>query len=493
MIKRHLIFLLLAASAVGASETRQADASEQSAGKSAPSAKGVAASSSAESAPAPSIVQVRASSNVVLPGQKILLAAKVAGASNESVELALVEGETGGSLALSRDYPDAVRGGPLWIYTAPSSPGTYHVIAKAGGRPHPDILELVVQPFVTGCTTRIGEVGVWQNITPPQVDLTSGDFFGMQALVIDPVNPSTIYVGRAMDGIYKSTDCGASWKKISVGRNSRAMASGRSWTMAIDPSNPNTIYTNQGYGVGGVFRTTNGGVDWDQILTPNVINVVPYGGFVHAISMNPNDSRHLLVGWHAECPPPRAKFCFAETIDGGTSWKLRDGHPSWAGDEGAVIDFLDSKSWLFASQSNGLWVSKNQGESWQHILGVSISHGRGQLYRAVDGSFYLGTAKGVLHSTDVTNWALLPESGELVMGLIGNGENLYFSKAFPYNAPGADPYFPFYTSPEGSRHNWTAMLSPAMRNGAAELHLDKIHRILYSTNMNAGLWRMIIH
>jgi hypothetical protein len=451
-----------------------------------------AASESPEVLTKRAIVEVQVSTSVVLPGQKVLLAAKITGTQNKRVEWSLKEGAAAGSISLSPDYRDTDHRGPLWVYTASNTPGTYHVIAKADAdTDHPVTMAIVVQPFVTGCTTRSDEIGVWQNITPRQVDLTKGDFFGMQAMVVDPVNPSTIYAGRAMDGIYKSTDCGANWKKISTGRNSNAMARGRSWTMVIDPSNPQTIYTNQGYGVGGVFKTTNGGVDWDQVLTPNITAVLPYGGFVGAISMDPNDPHHLLVGWHTECPPPRTKACFGETMDGGKSWVLRDGNPSWVGAEGTEIQFLDSKSWIFTSQSNGLWVSRDNGVSWQQILGVSISHGGGQLYRAKDGSFYLGAANGIVHSVDGVSWDTLPKSEGLIMGLIGDGRNLYFSKAFPYNVPGADPYLPYYSSPERPPYKVTSMNSPIMRNGGAELHLDTTRHILYSTNLDAGLWRLV--
>jgi hypothetical protein len=492
MKKRFLFFLVLAAVTAAECKQGQSNNAEESNAKSGPSAIRAAASRSAEAATQQVTAKLQASTSVVLPGQKVLLSAKITGTPDQDIEWSLKEGKAAGSIALSPDYPDAAHRGPLWVYTASNTPGTYHVIAKAiADIEHPVTMALVVQPFVTGCTTSSDQIGVWQNITPTQVDLTRGDFFGMQAMVVDPVNPSTIYAGRAMDGIYKSTDCGANWKKISTGRNSRAMASGRSWVMVIDPSNPQTIYTNQGYGVGGVFKTTTGGLDWDQVLTPNITAAVPYGGFVGAISMDPNDPRHLLVGWHAECPPPRTKACFAETMDGGTSWVLRDGNPSWAGGEGTEIEFLDSKSWIFSSQSNGLWVSRDSGTSWQQTVGVSISHGSGQLYRAKDGSFYLGTANGIIHSTDGVSWAVLPESQNLVMGLIGDGTNLYFSKAFPYDVPGADPFFPYYSSPERPPYKSTLMPSPLMRNGGTELQLDTTRHILYSTNLDAGLWRLV--
>jgi hypothetical protein len=440
----------------------------------------------------PVMVKVDATSTFVLPGQKILLTAKVSGATDQSVIWNLEEGAAGGSIALSSIYPDAQHNGPQWVYTAPNAPGTYHLVTIAtADTAHPVSTTLTVQTPVVGCATTSADVGVWKSITPRQVDLTTGDFFGMQSMVVDPINPSTVYAGRAMDGIYKSTDCGANWVKISTGRNARNMASGRSWTMVIDPSNPQVVFTNQGYGASGVFKTTNGGVDWDQVLTPNVINVAPYGGFVGDISMDPNDSHHLLVGWHADCPPPQSKACFAETKDSGVSWAIRDGDPSWVGGEGTGYQILDAKTWIFSSQSNGLWRSSDSGASWQRVPGASISHGHGQLYRAKNGSFYFGTAYGIMYSADGVIWAMLPNSGNLIMGLIGDGTILYASSAFPHGPPGPEPYLPYIFAAERPSGRFTHLSSPTMRNGGAELHLDTMRHILYSTNLNAGLWRMV--
>lgn len=444
------------------------------------------------SAAGPVVVKVDAASTVVLPGQKILLTAKVVGATDQTVTWNVQEGAAGGSIVLSSIYPDAQRNGPQWVYTAPNTPGTYHVLTTAAAdTANPVTTALTVQLPVTGCSTTSADIGIWKNITPPQVDLTTGDFFGMQAMVVDPTNPSTVYVGRAMDGIYKSTDCGANWTKTNTGRNARLMASGRNWSMVIDPNNPQVIYANQGYGVSGLFKTTNGGVDWDQVLTPNVTSVAPYGGFVGGISMDPNDSRHLLVGWHADCLSPHRKACFAETRDGGITWAVRDGDPSWVGGEWTGYQIIDDKIWIFYSESNGLWSSSDGGGSWQRVSGASVLHGHGQLYRDKNGSFYFGTAHGILHSVDGVRWAMLPNSGNSIMGLIGDGTTLYASNAFPYNPPGAEQYLPYISAAEGASSSFTRLNSPMMRNGGAELHLDPVRHILYSTNLNAGLWRMV--
>ena len=131
----------------------------------------------------------------------------------------------------------------------------------------------------------------------------------------------------------------ANWKKISTGRNSQAMASGRSWTMVIDPEqSANHLYEPRLRGRWG-FKTINGGLDGSEFDAQRHHYRALWR--VCRLDLNgPQRPRHLLVGWHAECPPPRSKACFAETMDGGTSWELRDGNPSWAGGESTTSKSL---------------------------------------------------------------------------------------------------------------------------------------------------------
>ena len=51
------------------------------------------------------------------------------------------------------------------------------------------------------------------------------------ALAIDPRNPSTLHAGTNRDGIFRSTDAGASWSAFSTG-----LTCGFVRTLAIDPT-----------------------------------------------------------------------------------------------------------------------------------------------------------------------------------------------------------------------------------------------------------------
>lgn len=433
-------------------------------------------------------------------GQKIAVSVDVTNTQTQSdqgvdqtVTWSIQEGSAGGSIEPSTQYTNDKNGGPLWVYTAPSTPGTYHLVATPNVDPgHPGSREITVQEPLTGCSVTDDKIGVWENITPPQADLTTGDWFGMQAMVIDPQVPSTLYVGRAMDGIYKSLDCGATWFKVSTGRNADVMATGRSWSMVIDPSNPQVLYAPQGYGQNGVFKTTNGGVDWDQILPPSILMFAPYGGFIGGIALDRDQPSHVLVSWHAECPPPYTKACYAETFDAGATWTMRNGEPSWAGGEGIRFDILNSTTWLFNSESNGLWLSIDAGTSWSKVPGVDASHAGGQIYRAVDGKLYMGAVWGVIQSSDNGHtWSVLPNSGVNVFGVVGDGERLYTSSFFPHYAPGGELRLQYSSTSETSPDKWTRLDTPLMKNGGPMV-FDPIHNIIYSSNLDAGVWRMVV-
>ena len=88
----------------------------------------------------------------------------------------------------------------------------------------------------------------------------------MNALLIDPQNPSTVYVGTSgvsldvqcgipcggfNDGVFKSTDAGATWTAVNSGLTTTHVSS-----LAIDPQNPNRLYA--GTLGGGVFAITFG-------------------------------------------------------------------------------------------------------------------------------------------------------------------------------------------------------------------------------------------
>lgn len=351
-------------------------------------------------------------------------------------------------------------------------------------------------PHVVKACDDLPAEGVWEEITPPVMPLEGNDpcpYGG--AFVMDPQDPTTLYVGSCNQGIWKSSDCGASWLHVNTGENGKTLDNGRQWTFSIDPTDSQVLYANSGYGSSsnGAFKSTDGGVNWQQLWPPAdeaLAKVVEYN-FVAQVVLDPSDPQHLLITFHAKCAAPHSEACFGESSDGGKNWYLIDGQPDWAGGEGQFIYFLDnSTTWLWGSQSNGLWRTTDAGRSWNAVTDkMAQGHGAGQLYRAKDGTFYLPVLGGILRSPDGVTWDLVPDSGSIMAGLTGNGTTMWASRGFPWD-PSDDLYLPFWSSPEADGLTWTQMDSPMLSNGGG-LAYDPDHHILYSSNLGAGFWRVV--
>ncbi|CAN5381208.1 hypothetical protein BH20ACI1_BH20ACI1_00630 [soil metagenome] len=114
-----------------------------------------------------------------------------------------------------------------------------------------------------------------------------------RSIVIHPNNPDIIWAGSVGGGVWKSSDGGQSWFAMNGNLQNFAISS-----MAIDPNNPNILYAGTGEGFfngdalrgDGIFKTTDGGMTWNQISS----TVGWYS--VDRISIAHNDSNKILIG-----------------------------------------------------------------------------------------------------------------------------------------------------------------------------------------------------
>ncbi|MCX7878254.1 MAG: T9SS type A sorting domain-containing protein [Ignavibacteria bacterium] len=112
----------------------------------------------------------------------------------------------------------------------------------------------------------------WVNIGPsPGYYFSYSDISGRCVTIkYDPVNPNVIYVGAAFGGVWKSTNGGFNWFPLTDFEVSLSSGS-----IAIDPTNTSIIY----YGTGeatysavsyygrGILKSTNGGTTWTNYTT----------------------------------------------------------------------------------------------------------------------------------------------------------------------------------------------------------------------------------
>jgi hypothetical protein len=102
----------------------------------------------------------------------------------------------------------------------------------------------------------------------------------VQALEINRSDPSILYLGAG--GVFKSTDTGNTWSgSTPAGLVFQVQA------IAIDPTNPSIVYAG---GLNGVVKTTDGGASWTKI------NLGLTTERVEALSVNPKDGSMVYLG-----------------------------------------------------------------------------------------------------------------------------------------------------------------------------------------------------
>jgi len=81
----------------------------------------------------------------------------------------------------------------------------------------------------------------------------------VRAVAVNPSDSMQILVGIELDGMYRSIDGGASWRRISAGLEPNNSLH----DILFDPTNPRTVYATDA--LSGIYRSTNGGETWAKI------------------------------------------------------------------------------------------------------------------------------------------------------------------------------------------------------------------------------------
>jgi len=217
-------------------------------------------------------------------------------------------------------------------------------------------------------------------------------------VTIDPTNTSIVYVSGSL-GVVKSTNGGATWASTGSGSNANCVL--------IDPSNPQVLYcTTGGYSTNTVRKSTNAGGSWTALGGGLPTSGVSRAQLAMAAS-NPSvlyasiasSSGYGLLGLY-------------RTTDAGATWTLQASTPNYLGSQGwydnvvtvhptdpnfVVVGGLD----VYTSADGG--VTLTQRTNWATSSSSNMSHAdihflgyRGSvLYCGSDGGVYKSTNNGV--------------------------------------------------------------------------------------------------
>jgi len=357
---------------------------------------------------------------------------------------------------------------------------------------------VAAMPPPVGTCDNLPAPGTWQNVTPPgksskpAVNGTVG-----AAIIVDPFDSRTVWLGTGAenDEIWRSDDCAASWTRVntgpgSVGDNATygGVGDGAQWSMQADPVNPGVLYAVSGYGAQSLWKTTDGGQSWKDILAGSEYETHAEYRFVNNVSLDPTDYKHLVVSTHGACSAPYEPNCIAETNDGGSSWRMLKAPEGWV--EGGGLIIVKGGHWIWCGTN--MLISKDAGASW---ASAALSGGGSceaeytivPLVPAANGKYYLGSRSGVLRSADGAKWEhVAGTSGTLVM--VAHGSQQVFA---------SNQWQPSIRSARlDSDEAWSDLPTPPQISQGSDggipfLAYDDAHGILYASMFSGGVARMV--
>ncbi len=181
----------------------------------------------------------------------------------------------------------------------------------------------------------------------------------VRALAVDPETPSTLYAGAIDGGMFRSTDSGGGWRRISDGLDPLAVRA-----LAVDPATPSRLYAATAHGL---FRSTDGGGAWLPInleLTVSPLSSPP-SGTLQALVIDPHVPSTLYVA-------SRLRGVFFSTT-GGDRWTPINGAGLGDYRVHALAVVPGPPATLLAGTRTGIFRADTVGHDWETVLaGVEV-------------------------------------------------------------------------------------------------------------------------
>jgi len=229
-------------------------------------------------------------------------------------------------------------------------------------------------------------------------------------IVVDASEPNVIYAGAwvlgSTDGaFYISRDAGMTWVE------SPSMHGQSIRSLSASPSSPKTLVAGT---LDGIFRSSDGGQSWKQISPAGSTEIHE----VESIAIDPKDPNTIYAGtWHLPW----------KTTDGGVNWKnIKDGIIDDS-DVFSIIVHPKTPSIVYASACSGIYKSENSGDRFTKVQGIPSSARRTRVLmqdpKHLD-TVFAGTTEGLWRSSDAgATWRRTTDPTTIVNDVFVDPEN----------------------------------------------------------------------
>lgn len=198
-------------------------------------------------------------------------------------------------------------------------------------------------------------------------------------------DPDTYYAGAAAGGVWKSTDKGATWKPVSDSMPVQAIGA-----LAVSRSDPKQVWAGTGEAWAirdsdmmgdGIYKSTDAGATWQHMGLEQT-------GRIGRIIVHPTDANIVYACALGRTTGPQQERGVFKTTDGGRTWNRVLFVDPNTGCSGLNIDENDPNT-LFAGMwqvemhtyamfsggpSSGIYVTHDGGAHWDHLQGHGLPH-----------------------------------------------------------------------------------------------------------------------
>jgi hypothetical protein len=305
-------------------------------------------------------------------------------------------------------------------------------------------------------------------------------------IAVDPTNANVAYAAMADSGvngvygfdtgIWKTSDGGATWTNLTTSINSQD-----SWSsVVIDPNTPSTVYAALGQpsgqpesGTNGVYKSTDGGATW------TLLTGASNGTIAGRISLAISKSNAPGILYVTTANPPTGGLLSVVRSDNGGASFVTLSPPNYMGAQGwydqwVAVDPTNSAIVYVGGQASIL-RSRDSGATWTDISNGSVSpftsphvdhHGvtfdsNGKLLDGDDGGIYRlddpiapswSDLNGNLETIQFQGIGLHPtDDNKVIGGSQDNGTELFTGSVLWTQTEGGDGGFAKFSSTNGSR------------------------------------------